>query len=406
MNKDIHIRKRLDKLLRSRNIQVRITKRHRRDILTRITGRCSVIMCLLFLVYIIFNICGNCYYAIISTEVLVPVHITETNVDNIRARISDGIKRVLPDQSTENIISGSAAWKISNLVEDHIDYLGQDRELWLTASSELNTTFQHKKHSGIVDKLKDLGRIRTTFNTNLFTHADSQYPEYAGILGAIVGSLFTISICFVCILPIGILTGISLQEFKFKNKILASIIETSINNLSATPAIIFGIVGLYVYISVLGIPRSSALVGGLVLSLMMLPILVISTRQALSNVPNNIKEAALALGASKIQVVLHHTLPLAFPGIITGSILGIARVLGESAPLLMIGMAAFVADIPRNFLEPTTVFPLQIYLWASNADNTFHELNSVLILILLIVLLILNIVATVIRKKMHIVTHN
>ena len=404
-NKDVHIRKKLDKLLMSRNIRGRVVSRRRKNKAVRIMGHLSILVCLLFLLYVIFNICNNCYYALMKIEVLVPLTITES-ID-FRSTIKKGMKKTLPNNTnTDSIISGSASWLVAKFVQENPDIIGKNLEMWLPASSDFSKIVKHNKQSVIKNELHSLNRVKISFNKGLFTHADSQYPEYAGILGAVIGSLLAISISFACALPIGVLTGIYLQEFKFKNKILSSIIEISINNLSATPAIIFGIVGLYFYISLLGVPRSSALVGGLMLSLMMLPILAISSRQALTTIPDGIKEAAFALGASRMQVLLHHSLPIAFPNIITGAILAVARALAESAPLLMVGMAAFIADVPKNILEPTTVFPLQIYIWASNPDNnSFAELNSVLMLVLFIILLLLNIIGAVIRKKMQVI-HN
>ncbi len=403
--KDIHIRRKLGKLLRSRVIKLRIAKRRRWNNLLKITGCCSVILCLLFLVYIIFYIFNNCYYAFRKVEILVPLSITNNEIEDLEQVIGKGMSRILPDYK-DYVVSTTSVWLLTELLANNKDVIGTDVELWLPASSKFSSIVKRNRSSVIKDKLRSLGRLRISFNDNLFLHSDSQHPEYAGILGAIFGSLLTISICCVCALPVGILTGIYLQEFKFKNKFISSFIEISINNLSATPAIIFGVVGLYFYINIFGVPRSSALVGGLVLSLMMLPILVISTRQALCTIPNSIKEAAYALGASRIQVVLHHSLPIAFPGILTGVILAIARIVAESAPLLMVGMGAFVGDVAGNILEPTTVFPLQIYLWSSNPDNAFAELNSVLMLVLLLILLTLNICATVIRRKMQFLRNN
>ena len=402
-NKDVHIRKKLSKLLKSRDIKVRLTKRHRASNILRLTGLCSVGMSLLFLLYIVITLCSNCYYALQLTEVLVPLHI-EDNVD-ARKIITNGLTQILPGDNVENIISGSANWTLLQFIDNNPDSVGRNVEMWLPAHSQLSGAVKYNQASVIKDKMYSMDRIRVVFNFNLFTNADSQYPQYAGILGAFVGSLFTILTCCICALPIGIMTGVYLPEFKFKSKLLTSVIEVSINNLSATPSIIFGVVGVYFYIEVLGIPRSSALIGGLVLSLMILPVIVISTRQALNSVPSGIKEGAIALGATKMQVLLHHILPYSFPGIITGTILGIARVLGESAPLLMVGMAAFIANTPDSLLEPATVFPLQIYLWVNQADPAFAELNSVLVLILLFILLILNITATFIRRKAHIATH-
>ncbi len=400
--KDIHIRKKLAKVLRSRNIRARIAKRRLKNKIVRGTGFCSIGICILFLLYILFNVMSNCYYAFMKVEVLVPIELVEG--ENYRAMINAGINKILP-KGTEDIISKSSAWSIADLVHNNTELIGTNTELWLLASSSFSKIVKHNHNSETKDTLDSIGRIRTSFNFNVFRHSDSRHPEYAGILAALIGSLFTISICFTCAFPIGVLTGVYLEEFKFKNKTICSIIEISINNLSATPAIIFGVVGLYFYISLFGVPRSSALVGGLVLALMMLPIIVITTRQALSSIPREIKEAAFALGASKVQVILHHSLPLAFPGITTGAILAVSRVLAESAPLLMVGMAAFVAEAPQNILDPATVFPLQIYIWASNPNIEFAELNSVLMLVLFTILLLLNIITHIVRKRMHITNH-
>ncbi len=276
--------------------------------------------------------------------------------------------------------------------------------VWFKASTLVDSVFRNKqpnqqeKITTIITELQEQKRIKKSFNPVFFLKSDSRNPKNAGVLGAILGSALTIIVCLTVAIPIGVLSGIYLEEFMPQNT-LNRFIQTGINTLSSTPAIIFGILGLALYINYLGMPRSSALAGGLTLSLMMLPTVIISTRQSVSNIPSSIKQAALALGALKTQATLHHTLPLALPGILTGIILGLSRVLGESAPLLMIGMLAFIVDLPSGFMEPTTVFPTQIYIWSATSEPGYQELTSATILILLITLLCFNFLASLIRNK-------
>lgn len=240
--------------------------------------------------------------------------------------------------------------------------------------------------------------LRTVFNTQFFTNADSREPEAAGFLGAAVGSLFAIAACLLLAFPLGVLTAVYLEEFAPKNR-FTDIIEVNINNLAAVPSIVFGLLGVAVYLHIWELPRSAPLVGGLTLALMILPVLIITTRTSLAAVPDSIRSAALALGASPFQVVFHHVLPLAMPGVMTGTILGIARALGETAPLLMIGMVAFIADVPHRFTDPATAMPVQIYLWANNPEMGFVEKTAAGILALLVILVALNLLAIVIRKR-------
>lgn len=249
----------------------------------------------------------------------------------------------------------------------------------------------------IINYLYSQGRIKIFFNSGVFLNSDSIDPMQAGILGAFVGTLFTIFITFIVSFPIGVMTALCIEELLPKGR-FSYFFEINTNNLSSTPPIIFGILGLAFYINFLGLPRSSALTGGLTLAFMMLPILVIATRQAVGMVPLSIKQAAFALGASPIEVIAHHTLPLALPGIVTGTLLGIARVLGESAPLLMIGMVAFIADVPQSIYDPATVFAVQTYIWSISPDVTTLEKTSILILVLLLILFSLNLIAYFIKK--------
>ncbi len=251
---------------------------------------------------------------------------------------------------------------------------------------------------GWVEALEEAGRIEKRFNTAFFTAGDSREPELAGIRGAAVGSLYTLLVTLALSFPIGVAAAVYLEEFAPTNR-LTDLIEVNINNLAAVPSIIFGLLGLSVFINFFGLPRSAPLVGGLVLTLMTLPIIIIASRAALKSVPPSIREAALGMGASKMQTITHHVLPLAMPGMLTGTIIGMAQALGESAPLLMIGMVAFIVDIPGGPLDPSTVLPVQIFLWADSPERAFVERTSAAIMVLLAFLITMNALAFVLRRR-------
>jgi phosphate transport system permease protein len=246
--------------------------------------------------------------------------------------------------------------------------------------------------------LSDRNLISRQINTNLFLRGDSSYPEMAGIMGAIMGSVFVLGITLFLSFPIGAATAIYLEEFAPKNR-FTDFIEVNINNLAAVPSVIFGLLGLAMFINFFGFPRSAPIVGGFVLTLMTLPIVIIASRAAITSVPPSIKEAALGLGASKLKMVVDHVIPLALPGMLTGTIIGMARALGESAPLLMIGMVAFITEIPQTIFSPSTTLPIQIFLWADSPDRGFSERTSAAIIILLVFLILMNLLAVILRKK-------
>ncbi len=249
-----------------------------------------------------------------------------------------------------------------------------------------------------LERWQDQGKITSTFDWPLLTQGDSRAPEQAGLRGAFIGSLFTIALTLITALPLGVAAALYLEEFAPKNR-FTDVIEVNINNLAAVPSIIFGLLGLAVFLNIFGLPRSSPLVGGLVLALLVLPTFIIASRAALRSVPPSIKEAALGVGASHQQAVFHHVLPLALPGILTGTILGIARALGETAPLLMIGMVAFIVDIPTRITDASTVLPVQVYLWSTLPEAAFRSRTSAAIMMLLIVLLCFNALAIFLRNK-------
>jgi phosphate transport system permease protein len=249
-----------------------------------------------------------------------------------------------------------------------------------------------------MDALTRDGALRLAFNTRFFKVADSRYPELVGIWGGIVGSFYTLLITLALAFPLGVMAAIYLEEFAPRNR-LTDLIEVNISNLAAVPSIVFGLLGLAVFLNVFGMPRSAPLAGGAVMALMSLPIIIIAARAALRAVPPSIREAALGLGASKLQVVVHHVLPLAMPGILTGTILAMAHALGETAPLLMIGMVAFIVDVPSGPLDAATVLPVQIFMWADSPERGFVEKTSAAIMVLLVFLLGMNALAIWLRKK-------
>ena len=281
--------------------------------------------------------------------------------------------------------------------------------IWVPASDDVDLFFKGGEDSRSATRLDDKqiawldrlaadGAVSRRFNTRFFTAGDSREPEMAGIWGATVGSFLTLLVTLVLAFPLGVATAVYLEEFAATNR-WTEFIEVNINNLAAVPSIVFGLLGLEVFLNVMDLPRSAPLVGGLVLALMTLPTLIIAGRSALQAVPPSIREAALGVGASKVQMVMHHVLPLAMPGILTGTIIGMARALGETAPLLMIGMVAFIVDIPHGINDSATVLPVQIYLWADNPERAFVEKTAAATLVLLVFLIAMNGLAVYLRKK-------
>jgi phosphate transport system permease protein len=249
-----------------------------------------------------------------------------------------------------------------------------------------------------IDALQADGSLSLRFNREFFTNGDSRDPEQAGVRGALVGSMLTLLITILLSFPVGVAAAVYLEEFATQSR-LTDIIEVNINNLAAVPSIVFGLLGVAVFIGFFGLPRSAPLVGGLVLTLLTLPTIIIASRAALKAVPPSIREAALGMGASKIQMVAHHVLPLAMPGMLTGAIIGMARALGESAPLLMIGMVAFIVDVPKSVMDPATALPVQVFLWSDLPERGFIEKTSGAIIVLLLFLLVMNATAVVLRSR-------
>lgn len=328
--------------------------------------------------------------------------------------IRNALKKHFPEVTKQKdlrdlyaIIGSGAGFQLKKTLESDHSLLGQSKEISLALSSNADLFYKNNvktindNQALWLKNLREKGAINEVFNSGFFTEGDSRNPESAGFLGAMIGSAFTLIVCLLVSFPLGVATAVFLEEFAHKGR-LVDFIEVNINNLAAVPSIVFGLLGLAVYINMLGVPRSSSLVGGMTLALMILPVIIITTRTSLKSIPNSIRDAARALGATPVQMVWHHTLPLAMPGIMTGTILGMARAIGETAPLLMIGMVAFVADIPSGFTSPATVMPVQIYLWASSPEAGFTEKTAAGILVLLVLLITMNMLAIILRKKFEV----
>ena len=382
--------------------------------------------------FLLFTILSNGFTAFRQTELRLDIVFsrdiiaTDGKTDSRAIRAADWARLVreslqakFPDardrrgsRLVEALVSPGAQGQLMDMVLADPSLIGQTRTVWVLAASDIDMIVKGHADRGVaeearrvndrqlawMDALQKDGALRLAFNTRFLTGADSRYPELVGIWGGILGSLYTLAITLALAFPLGVMAAIYLEEFAPKNR-FTDLIEVNINNLAAVPSIVFGLLGLAVFLNAFGMPRSAPLVGGCVLALMSLPIIIIAARAALRAVPPSIREAALGLGASRLQMVLHHVLPLAMPGILTGTILSMAHALGETAPLLMIGMVAFIVDIPSGPLDAATVLPVQIFMWADSPERGFVEKTSAAILVLLIFLLGMNAVAIWLRKR-------
>ena len=310
------------------------------------------------------------------------------------------------------LLSSGADLAVREAIENDRSLAGRTAPVWVKLSDDADLAIKglidrhvpeadrrvSDKEIAWLDRLQESNRIEISFSTTFFSAGDSREPEQAGIWGAVTGSFLTLLVTLLLSFPVGVTSAIYLEEFAPKNR-WTDLIEVNINNLAAVPSIVFGLLGLAVFLNFFGLPRSAPLVGGMVLALMTLPTIIIATRAALKSVPPSIREAALGIGASDLQVITHHVLPLAAPGILTGSIIGMAGALGETAPLLMIGMVAFIVDIPGGFTDPSTVLPVQIYIWADSPERAFLAKTSAATLVLLGFLVFMNGIAVLLRKR-------
>lgn len=394
----------------------------------RAYGVAAIALAMGALLWLVFSIVSTGYSAFVQTKVKLNVHFDPQIVGvapdalrnaNYAALYGNALKAVFPDvkkrrdrRELRRLVSSGADLELRDIVLSDPDLIGKTREIWLTASDDLDQFHKGKlsrevpeserpfkdKQIAWYDKLSADGRVEAQFNATLFSAGASREPEQAGIWGAIVGSFWTMLITLLLSFPVGVSAAVYLEEFAPKNR-WTDLIEVNINNLAAVPSIVFGLLGLAVFLNFFDLPRSAPLVGGMVLALMTLPTIIIATRAALRAVPPSIREAALGIGASRQQTVTHHVLPLALPGTLTGTIIGMAQALGETAPLLMIGMVAFIVDIPDGPLSASTVLPVQIFLWSDLPERAFVERTSAAILVLLAFLVAMNLIAVLLRKR-------
>ena len=406
-------------------------KRRRREIIFRMFGLVATLVGVFFLLVFFSTLIAKGSSAFVQTFVELDIEYAEEALApggelDLGFADFDGIARAalrkkFPDVSGRNerrelnrLISVGAGYQIRDAISRNPDLLGTTETMQVPAAANVDMLLKGNIDRNVpadqrplsdqqiqwVDQLIADGSLVTRFNRALFANGDSREPELAGIRGALMGSFYMLVITIALAFPIGAAAAIYLEEFAPKNR-WADLIEVNINNLAAVPSIVFGLLGLAVFINWIGIPRSAPLVGGLVLSLLTLPVIIIAARAAIKAVPPSIREATFGLGASKMQVVFHHVLPLAMPGMLTGAIIGMSRALGESAPLLMIGMVAFIVDVPASFSDPATALPVQIYLWADSPERAFAERTSAAIIVLLGFLLLMNLAAVILRKKVE-----
>ncbi len=419
-------------------------RRNAAEVRFKYYGLAAIVLSLAVLFVMLFTIFRDGTSAFFQASLTFPVTLDEAQLDEGGTRNRDDLARVttigygnllraaleahvvaegidttgVSDADIGALLSRDAPARIRNQVLADPSMVGQTIEVTVLATGRLDGYIKGRvtretalrdaaispEQLDLADRLREAGILTSAFNWSFLTNPDAsdQRPEAAGLGVAIIGSAYMMLLVLIMALPIGVAASIYLEEFAPKNR-LTDIIEVNISNLAAVPSIVFGILGLAAFINFAGLPQSSSVVGALVLTLMTLPTIIISTRASLRAVPPSIRDAALGVGASKMQTVFHHVLPLAMPGILTGTILGLATALGETAPLLLIGMVAFVANYPsapmQGFLEPATALPVQVYSWASRSDPAFIERSSGAIIVLLGFLVIMNAVAILLRRR-------
>jgi phosphate transport system permease protein len=358
----------------------------------------SLVFSIAFLTFFLFDIVGKGLPAFNAAYVKVNVTYNEETISDSRYAVESKYRTIV-----------SRAWlrDLPNLVRANPELMNSTKETWVLADDQVDQYLKghynklKSKNIALVDELYAQDLIEKKFNTVFFTNGDSKIPEYAGLYSAMIGSVLTLIITMVVAFPIGVMTAIYLEEFAGDNK-FTRFIEININNLAAIPSILFGLLGLAIFINLFGMPRSSPLVGGLTLALMTLPIIIVSSRAALRAVPDSIRQAGYGLGLNKIQVTRDHVLPLAFPGVLTGSIIGLAQAMGETAPLIIIGMIAFIPDAPSMVTQAATVMPAQLFTWAGMPEGTYIEKTAAGIMVLLTILISLNTIAIYLRKKFEV----
>ncbi|GFM35859.1 phosphate ABC transporter permease PstA [Desulfovibrio psychrotolerans] len=370
-------------------------RRHARERRFRAYAITAIALAGLFLVFFMVDISIKGASAFRQGELLITVNYSPEIYANPNMAL---------DPEVAQIVSRSFIRLIPSMMDEDSTLSGTTRELWVLASADTDQYMKERpnrlkpRQQKLVDSMMQQGTAKLAFNTGFFTSGDSKLPELAGIFSAAVGSFYVLLLTLLFSFPVAVMCAIYLEEFAPDNR-LTQIIEVNINNLAAIPSIIYGLLGLAIFINFMGVTRSSVLVGGLTLSLMTMPSIIISTRAAIRSIPPSIREAALALGATPLQVVWHHVLPLSLPGILTGTIIGLSRAMGETAPLLIVGMMAYIPDVATSFSSASTVLPAQIYTWASDSQRAFAERTAAGIMVLLVLLLSMNATAIWLRNK-------
>jgi len=417
-----------------RKVEASLVRRYRAERVFRLSGAAAVLLGLGFLVFLFATIIGNGYTAFEQTHIRLDIEFSSDVIDPAGDRdpavlssadyaqlVRAALRERFPDatgraerRALNALVSAGAAFELREMVLRDPAIIGSRQSLWLLADDEVDLYMKgavdltlpaesrrlNDQQLAWLERLQHENRLRLQFNTTFFTAGDSREPELAGIWGATKGSFFMLLITLALSFPLGVAAAIYLEEFAPRNRWI-DLIEVNINNLAAVPSIVFGLLGLAVFINFLQLPRSAPLVGGLVLTLMTLPVIIIASRAAIKSVPPSVREAALGVGASQVQMVFDHVLPLALPGMLTGAIIGMARALGESAPLLMIGMVAFIVEVPHGPTDPATALPVQVYLWADSPERAFVERTSAAIMVLLGFLLLMNATAVWLRSRIE-----
>ena len=408
-----------------------LKRRYRKERNFRFVGMCATGVGVLFLLFFFSTLIAKGSSAFMQTnirlevdfsaDVLAPDGVLEIAYADFDAVVRNALLEKFPDvvdrqtrRALQRMVSVGASYQLRDMLENDPELLGQQRTVFVPAAANVDMVIKGNIDRNLpeeqrqvsdqqlawIDRLQADGDLEKRFNTALFSNGDSREPELAGIRGALMGSLYMLVVTIALSFPVGAAAAVYLEEFAPRNR-WSDLIEVNINNLAAVPSIVFGLLGLAVFINWMSLPRSAPLVGGLVLSLLTLPVIIIASRAAIKSVPPSIREAALGVGASRMQVVFHHVLPLALPGMLTGAIIGMSRALGESAPLLMIGMVAFIVDVPGGFTDPATALPVQIFLWADSPERAFAERTSAAIIVLLGFLLLMNLAAIILRKRVE-----
>ncbi|MCU0842798.1 MAG: phosphate ABC transporter permease PstA [Thiobacillaceae bacterium] len=413
-------------------IHAGLKKRHAAEMRFRLYGLIAISMGILFIGILFTTILGNATTAFQQTRIKLDIVVDAQMLDpdgkrdpevlssaNYGAIVKASMNRLFPDVTSRRdqrelneLVSQGATYTLREMVMADTDLLGRTVTLWVPADDDVDMLMKgHMDRDAAeenrrlkdnqlawLDRLEKDGRLEKHFNVDFFTNGDSREPEIAGIWGGVVGTFYTLALTLLFSFPLGVAAAVYLEEFAPHNR-WTDLIEVNINNLAAVPSIVFGLLGLAVFINFFGLPRSVPLVGSLVLTLLVLPTIIIASRAALKSVPPSIREAALGVGASPLQTVTLHVLPLALPGMLTGAIIGMAHALGETAPLLMIGMVAFIVDIPKGIFDPAAVLPVQIFLWADSPERAFVEKTSAAIVVLLAFLMVMNALAVILRKR-------